>query len=686
MFGFLKNILRRPAQAPAETQEPPAEMDYAEQAAPPPAPRPAAPRQNGGRPATAYQQQQHAGYQQPTGYQQHAGYQPGGHQQSADYHGGGGYQGGGYQNGGPSQRLGHHNGSGKGVELPLQKILEGLPLELQPRVRHPNVGEANVSIPLEKVLSQLSRGSVKISFGELRQAAPGVFSSETDRDRVLIQLPLNDILAQLNPALIARRRVQKQVEVPDDISSPFESQNQNYSFSIGSTQPQRAPQPQQHTPPAQHMPPQHMPPPQHAPPAPDFSGDIPDMFTRAPHTPSADVPAGGRMQHTPPPQPPTPPAAIPFQPIRPAVPQPPMGIPAGRNTITSAPTPPPPAAEPLISPEIAAASRALRSFENKAPNSIAPGPNSIAPGPNSIAPGPNNGGPIAFSAQPVSAKPGNGGSSETLGVGLTAIAENWPEGVRKEIVQLNLVEAKVYLPIDIVEPALRQGRIAFPWKTVRSWIKGPGLSFTSPQDGTMLEFPLRVVAPLFIARQKEASKEQQKVKIDGDIPNLFFGFPQPDPASTAVAKPKDTNYYNWEDGSDSVRPAQEEVKRSSPGTKFINRYATPNEVVSRAAGLEGVAGALIALPDGLMVASQMSPDINGDTLAAFLPQIYAKVNQCTKELRMGELNNLNFTVGNVPWKIFRVNAIFFAAFGNAGEPLPTGQLAALAAELDHKGK
>jgi len=53
---------------------------------------------------------------------------------------------------------------------------------------------------------------------------------------------------------------------------------------------------------------------------------------------------------------------------------------------------------------------------------------------------------------------------------------------------------------------------------------------------------------------------------------------------------------------------------------------------------------------------------------------------------MGELNNLNFTVGNVPWKIFRVNAIFFAAFGRIGEPLPTAQLAALALELDHKPK
>ncbi|HEX2972468.1 MAG TPA: roadblock/LC7 domain-containing protein, partial [Tepidisphaeraceae bacterium] len=128
------------------------------------------------------------------------------------------------------------------------------------------------------------------------------------------------------------------------------------------------------------------------------------------------------------------------------------------------------------------------------------------------------------------------------------------------------------------------------------------------------------------------------------------------------------------------------AQRPTPGTRFVTKYATPNEVVSRAAALPGVAGALIALPDGLMVANRLPAELNADTLAAFLPQIFGKVSQCTKELRMGELNNLNFTVGNVPWKIFRVNAIFFAAFGQAREPLPTAQLAALAAELDHNPK
>jgi predicted regulator of Ras-like GTPase activity (Roadblock/LC7/MglB family) len=383
-----------------------------------------------------------------------------------------------------------------------------------------------------------------------------------------------------------------------------------------------------------------------------------------------------------------------------------MGIPVGRNTITSTPTPQPPAAEPLISPAIGAG-RGLRDFEHKVPNAIGSAP--FAPEPSS--------------------------SQETIAVSLAGVAESWPEAIRKELVQLNVVEAKVHLPVETIQQGLRQGKLAFPWKTVRSWIKAPGLSFTSPQDGAIVELPLKVVAPLFMARQREGNRGQQKLKVDNDIPNLFFGFPQPEaptapaapvaphapivpaalhtpvaphiPAAPrtpiaphiqaapltpafpapAVAKSKDTNYYAWDDASQSVQvPQQNEIKRTSPGTKFITRYATPNEVVSRAAALEGVAGSLIALPDGLMVASQLSPDLNGDTLAAFLPQIFAKVNQCTKELRMGELNNLNFTVGNVPWKIFRVNAIFFAAFGRAGEPLPTGQLAALAAELDHKGK
>ena len=83
--------------------------------------------------------------------------------------------------GAPAQKNGSHQ-NGRGIELPLQPLLDGLPLELQPRLKTPNAGALTIAIPLEKILAQISRGAVKITFGELRQAAPDLFTPEDDRD------------------------------------------------------------------------------------------------------------------------------------------------------------------------------------------------------------------------------------------------------------------------------------------------------------------------------------------------------------------------------------------------------------------------------------------------------------------------------------------------------------------------
>src|SRR5579859_2825437 len=179
MFGFLKNLLRKAPETSAENYESVAPETVSTAPAPQPAARPPA-------------------FKAP-----------------------------------PLRRNGASpNGNGKGIELSLQSIVHGLPLELQPRVRRSDVGEATITVPLEKVLAQLSRGAVKVSFGELRQAAPDVFTAQNDRDRVLVTLPLADILGKLNPALIARRRVQRQVEVPAEISSPFDAQGHGLALAI----------------------------------------------------------------------------------------------------------------------------------------------------------------------------------------------------------------------------------------------------------------------------------------------------------------------------------------------------------------------------------------------------------------------------------------------------------------------
>ncbi len=535
-------------------------------------------------------------------------------------------------------------------------------MELRSKVRVSQAGGASVTIPFDKILSQLSTGIVKIPFGDIRSTAPEFFAPGIESDRIQVTLPLNEILSRINPTLLMRRTAQRQMDIPDEITSPFDAHNLA-TLSVGNAKPV--------------------------------------------------TPAAPRK-------------AAPAQTV------------TGRGSVPAA-TPGIPASPIVVAPKVAAPQPVP--FAANAPTAPVPAPFAIPTGVRKPSPA------VATAEPQFIAAPSTEGLFIT--VALKAISEEWPEALRHEIVQQNLAESKLALPSEPVELALKHGRVAFPWKVLRSWIRPATAPMVSVHDAAELELPLKVIAPLFVARQRAAKQSGQRLAVDEAIPDLFFGSqtpevpvapaapqsflppqsparasspsPAPFPAAgfepvfvkapvapssitpaipvglpvgaTPIAspgqKPADTNYFGRvaDPSSDTTKFHVAELARTGPsGTEFVTRYATPNEIVSRAAALDGVAGALIALPDGLMVASRIPSDLNGDTLAAFLPQLFAKMSSCTRELRMGELNNLNFTVGNVPWKIFRVNAIFFAAFGRAGEPMPSAQLAALAGELDRKNK
>jgi len=550
------------------------------------------------------------------------------------------------------------------LQLPLQTILAGLSMDLRAKIMQTPPPDAMIAVPLEKILTQLAFGTVKITFGELRRAAPGVFViSGGEHDHKPVTLPLNEILTRLNPAKFSRRPAQKQIEVAEDIAGPFGPGGQGVKISVP------------------------------AKPTPSTT------LTQRTNAQSLRVVA------------PVNPA--PAQPA-PLSPPPPTFVPRAVTPAAGVITPPPSLSHDTTS----LAGKAAVPRSNGVPKPIMPPPPPATPAPAPAA-------PLAVESAAITAP-------------LTALSEHWPEGLRLEIIQSSLAHAQVLLPDNLVEPALKRGRIALTWRNLRALIK-PTPPPPSVHDGIELELPLSVIAPLFFARQKTAPRPQSVPPPPTDIPNLFFGFPQPEaspqPSATpatakipaappvqlapeppifkpvpptpaapppppppavqpaapppavkaADAKIADSNYYIWGDDGEIPRVDETEYKRlQRPATDFTTRYATPKEIVERAMTLPGVAGALVALPDGLRVASEVPADLNADTLAAFLPQIFDRVSQSTRELRMGALNNFNFTVGNIPWRIFRVNAVYFAAFGSAGEALPSAPLAALAAELDRK--
>jgi predicted regulator of Ras-like GTPase activity (Roadblock/LC7/MglB family) len=489
------------------------------------------------------------------------------------------------------------------LELPFSSVYPQLPVELQSRVRLPVNGAAVVTVPLAVIFPQLARGSIKVTFNELREmVTEETFTSQTDCDDVVVDLPLPEILARLNLTTLPRR-TQTVVEVPEEITSPFEGKGKGLNI--------YKPEP---------------------PPATAFIRKV--EVTRA------------------------------------------VPVFSNRNSITVVPPMPQPSATPA---------------PPTAPANEAPIPMLRWDKP---------------SSSEVMAKTASAMEQSTtiLSVALAQLAQNWPLAVQQEITQMNLAGAALALPKDRVADALKTGKVVFSWKQLRSWLNSPvaALAF-STHDADLLELPLNVIAPLFLATQ-QATRSHRKMALDDNIPDLFSKQGQPLPLSPPAPAPGNGNgkVTLFRGNSPAQPPKAAEIfandlhertgksrlvedVRPGGSTDFFRRNA-PNDVVAKAALLDGVVGALIMLADGLLVASHLPPNVNGDTLAAFLPQLFGRVSQVARELRMGELRNLSFTVGVTPWEMFKVGSVFFAVYGRTGQSLPTAELGLLAAELDRKPK
>ena len=62
--------------------------------------------------------------------------------------------------------------------------------------------------------------------------------------------------------------------------------------------------------------------------------------------------------------------------------------------------------------------------------------------------------------------------------------------------------------------------------------------------------------------------------------------------------------------------------------------------------------------------------MNGEAFAAFLPQVFARLNQYAAEMKLGAVNALTIHSDGLPCQMFRHGEILFAALGKEGEALP----------------
>jgi predicted regulator of Ras-like GTPase activity (Roadblock/LC7/MglB family) len=258
---------------------------------------------------------------------------------------------------------------------------------------------------------------------------------------------------------------------------------------------------------------------------------------------------------------------------------------------------------------------------------------------------------------------------------LEPLFTSWPEDLKGELANHNLPGLTIAVPIDLVEPMMRKGKITFTWTQLRDWIS-PALpaGLGANRAAESLELPLKVVIPLFMAARKPGAATAQKtIAVDKNIPDVFSGKNIPAPAAPAAAPAAPA--------APAPAPAPVAPPAPAPAAPAAASATGPAEVMAKATTLPGVEGVVIASQEGLKVASQLPAEFNSDAFAGFVVAMFSRMNQFTGDLKLGEPKALTVQTSNRTLTIVKSGRNFLAAIGKADATLPVEDLKKLAATL-----
>ena len=291
-----------------------------------------------------------------------------------------------------------------------------------------------------------------------------------------------------------------------------------------------------------------------------------------------------------------------------------------------------------------------------------------------------------------------------LVISFVELASGWPEGIRSE---LSLVpgDTKLVIPAPSVSAGLQKGKVAFPWSQVRMWLRPALTGSPAIADDFELIFPLRIMAPAFVAATG-ATKRREAAEIDHSLPDFFgpsagqpakpaaptpvmapaselpapvvlppaeIAAPVPQPAAAPLAFTLVREEPTPVEEADPVAVLAEPIAApvAAPlSVPQVETAASPAEIVARACELPGVAGAVVGLEEGLAIAQNLPPGFSADTFAAFMPQIFGRLEKYTTEMQLGAALEITIQSEHGPCHIARRGKIYFGTLGRPGEKLP----------------
>lgn len=537
--------------------------------------------------------------------------------------------------------------------LSLLAIVNRFPAELKKTVAKMPDANAMIELPLSTIVKQLPGGSVKMSLASVyRQAPAGTFTATRVEEKRMVEVPLGEIFKRVKPDLLKRRDDQRMHELAEDDSF-------------------------------------------------DVFGDPDNPFAIAPPEPKPE---------------PTPKAELPKPPSLKLATEAPRKAPALEPVVTAPPI--------AVSPAPVANKTATQPIRTVPAPAFAAGAPAAAPAAEKAAP---SGAPLTLPVADVwSGWPdeireeitNGGGSTVTLpaapvtaGLAKGKVAFTWGElsqWIEPAIsAQPGREGVELQLPLRVIAPAFlklsKEGggrkKIALD-DSIPTLFSGknqkPAAKEAAPEP--VAEKPKAPIPPPAIEPvappapapaaepEPEPAVEPQRVIAGPVIEPIAPPAPEPVVAEAAPApvEPPPAVVPAPAPAAEAAEAAPATKAPATVGEVFGNPAKvdwSPSEIVQNITKLPQVAGAVVALQEGLVVAHSLPEHMKGDVVAAFLPQIFGRLNQYSGEMKLGEVDDVLMCTHGSYFQIFRLGYVFFAVLGKQGETLPWHDLRLVAEEL-----
>lgn len=599
------------------------------------------------------------------------------------------------------------------AHLSLAAIMQKLPDDLRKSIVRMPDESVTVALPLATIQKQLPTGSVKMSLASLyRQAPAGTFNQARTEDRRMVDVPLPEIFKHVNPQLLSRRE-QRRVELPEDSVALFGDSSNPYAIAPAvpdepapvaapATSPgarvQRVIQPPKEMHPSVTSRPGNASRPSSVP-----GMQIPPNSPRT--TPRAITPPSGfnAPAQAAPEDSNASPLTLPLAPLASDWPEPirsevfaladaTVSLPTGAVTsglargkvvftwgqLRSWITPPPVApteakdATELVLPLKVIAPAFLAHSKPKAPRRGIEIDETI---------------PALFSGAAPEEAPAPTPVTEPAAASTPAVEQEPEEPVAEPTPPLPTlltppVELRIEAPVEPAPEAVAEAEVPAPVipapveLTTEQQPEPTDEVAASPESSTPAAESEAVPTVEAPAVEEEPAAPSQPTLL---APPVEFQTEAPvEPAPEPVAEAE-------EPAPATPAPVELAIKpKRTLGEIFGNPEKThwsPPELVKATAALPSIAGAVIGLQEGLLVAADLPDSVKGDTVAAFLPQIFARLTNYAGEMKLGAVEDILFTANGAPFQIFRLGEVYFAVLGKPGETLPWETLRLIAEEL-----